>query len=156
MCVTRALLRSFVLLILLVNSGGKRRCNYTEILATYRELVFVHLQNLNLTAPFNNSKDKSICPSVKAHHILNSIYDTTQWMRCQIGGKPSDLNKTVESMEQIIIVNCSPDYLGETLSCATVKKIKGKKKKRMRLIKKIKALTICWQKLQSVFPVKSS
>lgn len=153
MFVTRALLRSVVVLVLLVNSGGKRRCNYDEILGTYRKLVFVELQSLNITGIINSSKEKSLCPSVKAHHILNSIFDATRRMRCQLGGKQSDLNKPLESMEQVIIHNCGPDYLGETLSCATVKKMKGKKKKRMRLIRMIKALIICWQKLQSVFTV---
>lgn len=45
-CVTRALLRSVVVLLLLANSSGKRRCNYKEILGSYREVIFVELQNL--------------------------------------------------------------------------------------------------------------
>lgn len=150
MCVTRALLRSVVVLLLLANSSGKRRCNYKEILGSYREVIFVELQNLNLTDYSNSSKERSHCPSVKAHHILSSIYGMTQRMRCQIGAKQSAFNKPLESMEQVIIHNCRPDHLGERVSCSAVKKIQGKKKKRISFIRMIKTLIICWQKLQTV------
>ncbi|CAL1605684.1 unnamed protein product [Knipowitschia caucasica] len=154
MCVAKAVFFILVLLVFVVNSMGKRRCNYAEILGTYRGLIYVELQSLNVTSSDNTYKVRRLCPSVKAHHILGSIYDTTQWMRCQIGGKPSALSHVLESMEQVIIHNCSPDQWGGRLSCASVKKIKGMERKRIQLIKIMKALTICWQKLHSVFPAK--
>lgn len=152
MCLTGTLLRSVLVVLLLANSCGKRRCNYKEILGSYREVVFVELQNLNLTGSCNTSKERDPCPSGKARRILVSIYGMTQQMRCQRSGtQQSDLVKPLESMEQLIIHNCSPDYLGKKTSCSAVKKIRGKKRKRIRLIKVIKALITCWQKLQSVF-----
>ncbi|KAM8755470.1 uncharacterized protein AB9X84_011927 [Acanthopagrus schlegelii] len=152
MCRTGALLRSILVVLLLASSCGKRRCNYKEILGSYREVIFVELQNLNLTGSVNTPKERDPCHSGKARRILVSIYGMTQQMRCQRGGKQqSDLEKPLESMEQLIIHNCSPDYLGRKASCSTVKKIRGKKRKRIRLIKVIKALITCWQKLQSVY-----
>ena len=41
-------------------------------------------------------------------------------------------------------------FQGKTPSCSAVQKIRGKKRKRNRLIKVIKTLITCWQKLQSV------
>lgn len=137
---------------MLANSCGKRGCNYKEILGSYREVVFVELQNLNLTGSFNTSKERDPCPSGKARRILGSIYGMTQKMRCQRGGKQQpELDKPLESMEQLIIHNCKPDYLGKKATCSSVQKIRGKKRKRIRFIKVIKALVTCWQKLQSVY-----
>lgn len=151
MCLTGTLLRSVLAVLLLANACGKRKCNYREILDSYREVIFVELQNLNLTGSINTSKVRDPCPSGKAHRILVSIYGLTQQVRCQRGGnQQSDLEKPLESMERLIIHNCSPDYLGKTASCSAAQKIRGKKRKRMRLIKVIKALINCWQKLQSV------
>lgn len=151
MCLTGALLRSVLVVLLLADTSGKRRCNYKEILGSYREIIFVELQNLNLTGPFNTSKVRDPCHSGKAHRILVSIYGMTQQMRCHRSGKQtSDLEKPLESMEQLIVHNCSPHYLGKKVSCSAVQKIRGKKRKRNRLIIVIKALITCWQKLQSV------
>ncbi|GAA6229023.1 probable basic-leucine zipper transcription factor R isoform X2 [Lates japonicus] len=152
MCLTGTLLRSVLVVLLLANTCGKRRCNYTEILGSYREVILVELQNLNLTGSFNAAKDRDPCPPGKARRILVSIYGMTQQIRCQRNGKKqSDLERPVESMEQLIIHNCSPDYLGKRTSCSAIKKIRGKKRKRIRLIKVIEALITCWQKLQSVY-----
>lgn len=50
--------------------------------------------------------------SWQARRILVSIYGMTQQMRCQRSGKKqSDLEKPVESMGQLIVQNCSPQYL---------------------------------------------
>lgn len=50
--------------------------------------------------------------SWQARRILVSVYGMTQQMRCQMRGtQQSDLVKPLESMEQLIIHNCSPDYL---------------------------------------------
>lgn len=50
--------------------------------------------------------------SWQARRILVSIYGMTQQMRCQGSGKnQSDLEKPVESMEQLIVQNCRPQYL---------------------------------------------
>ncbi|KAF1390375.1 hypothetical protein PFLUV_G00057390 [Perca fluviatilis] len=150
MCLTGTLLRSILLVLLLADACGKRRCNYREILGSYREVIFVELQNLNLTGSFNTSKVRDPCPSGKTRRILVSIYGMTQQMRCQMGAKQtSNLEKPLVSMEQLIVHNCSPDYLGKKVSCSAVQKIRGKKRKRIRLIKVIKALITCWQKLQS-------
>lgn len=152
MCLTGALLRSVLVVLLLASSCGKRRCNYKEILGSYREVIFVELQNLNLTGPFNTPKERDSCPSGKARRILISIYGMTHQVRCQRSGKQqSDLEKPLESMEQLIVHNCSPDYLGRKTSCSAVQKVRGKKRKRIRLSKVIKALVTCWQKLQNVF-----
>lgn len=45
-CRTGALLRSVLVVVFLASSCGKRRCNYKEILGSYRELIFVELQSL--------------------------------------------------------------------------------------------------------------
>lgn len=151
MCLT-TLLRSVLVVLLLASCFCKRRCNYKEILGSYREVVFVELQNLNLTGSFNTSKERDPCPSGKARRILVSIFGMTRQMRCQRSGKQqSDLERPLVSMEQLIIHNCSPDYLGKKASCSAVRKIRGKKRRRIRLIKVIKALITCWQKLQSVY-----
>ena len=34
------------MVLLLANTYGKRKCNYKEILGSYREFIFVELQNL--------------------------------------------------------------------------------------------------------------
>lgn len=152
MCLTGSLLRSVLVVLLLANSWGKRRCNYKDILSAYREVIFVELQNLNLTVSPNTSKERDPCPSGKARRILASIYGMTQKTRCQRGGnQPSNLERPVESMEQLITHKCSPDYLGKRATCSHVKKIRGKKRKRIWLIKVIKALITCWQKLQSAY-----
>lgn len=152
MCLTGTLLRSVLVVFLLANTCAKRRCNYKEILGSYREVIFVELQNLNLTGSFNTAKDRDPCPQGKARRILASIYGMTQQIRCKRSGKQqSDLEKPLESMEQLIIHNCSPDYLGKRTSCSGIQKIRGKKRKRTRLIKVINALITCWQKLQSVY-----
>ncbi|AWP09798.1 Hypothetical protein SMAX5B_014486 [Scophthalmus maximus] len=152
MCLTGTLLRSVLVVLLLTNTCGKRRCNFKEILDSYRVVILVELQNLNLTGSFNTYKDKDPCPPGKARRILVSIYGMTQQIRCQRGGRLQfDLEKPVESMEQLIIHKCSPDYLGKRNSCSAVKKIRGKKRKRNRVIKVIKTLITCWQKLQSIY-----
>lgn len=151
MCLTGTLLRSVLVTVLLAYSCGKSRCNYKEILGSYREVISVELQNLNLTVSANKFKERDPCPSGKARRILVSIYGMTQQMRCQGSGKnQSDLEKPVESMGQLIVQNCRLQYLGNKTSCSAVQKIRGKKRKRMRLIRVIKALITCWQKLQSV------
>ncbi|XP_068997003.1 uncharacterized protein C20orf204 homolog [Embiotoca jacksoni] len=152
MCLVGALLHSVLAFLLLANSYGKRGCNYKEILGSYSEVIFVELQSLNLTSSLNTFKERDPCPSEKARRILVSIYGMTQQMRCQRGGKQqSDLEKPVESMELLITRKCSPDYLGKRASCSAVQKIRGKKRKRIRLMKVMKALIICWQKLQIVY-----
>uniref|UniRef100_A0A1A7WE15 Uncharacterized protein n=1 Tax=Iconisemion striatum TaxID=60296 RepID=A0A1A7WE15_9TELE len=112
MCLTGTLLRTVLVLLLLASCCGKQRCNYNEILGSYREIIFVELQNLNLTVSDNSMKGRDPCPSRKVGHILVSIYGLTQQIRCQRSGKQtSDLEKPVESMEQLILQNCSPTYL---------------------------------------------
>ncbi|CAJ1085021.1 hypothetical protein INR49_009086 [Xyrichtys novacula] len=151
MCLIGTLLRNVLVVVLLTNSSGKRRCNYAEILGSYREVIFVELQNLNFTASANTPKERDICPSGKARRILVSIYSKTRQMQCHRSGKQlSELEKPLKNMEQLIINNCSPAYLGQTPPCSAVGKIQGKKRKRTRLIKVIKALITCWQKLQTV------
>lgn len=152
MCLTGTLLRNVLVLLLLANSCGKRTCNYKEILGSYREVILVELQNLNLTATLNTSKERDACPSAKARRILISIYGMTQQMRCQRNGKKqSNLERPLDMMETLIVHNCSPEYLGKKTTCSPVQKTQGKKRKRMRLIKVIKALITCWQKLLNVY-----
>ncbi|KAM4736957.1 uncharacterized protein FYW61_004588 [Anableps anableps] len=150
MCLTGSLLRSVLVVLILANCCGKRRCNYQEILDSYREVIFVELQNLNLTGSATAFKARDPCPSGKERRILVSIYGMTQQILCQRRGKQPDLEKPVESMERLIIQNCSPVYMAKKTSCSAVRKIQGKKRKRLRLIRVIKLLITCWEKLQSV------
>lgn len=145
-------LRNVLVVLLLGFSCGKRRCNYKEILESYREIILVELQNLNLSASSNTSKEKDPCPPGKAHRILSSIYVMIQQFRCQSHGQTyGDLEKPVESMEQLISHNCRDE--GKRVSCQASKKMRGKKRKRKRnkLVKIIKALITCWEKLQSIY-----
>lgn len=154
MCLTGTLLRSVLLVLLLVNSCAKRRCNYKEILGSYREVISKELQNLNFTGSLNTFKERDPCSSGEAHRILVSIYGITKQMLCQRSGQLSDLEKPLESMELLITQNCTPDYLAKKAPCSAVRKIKGKKRKRLRLIKVIKMLITCWEKLQNVYALK--
>ncbi|KAM7411741.1 hypothetical protein PAMA_021629 [Pampus argenteus] len=125
--------------------------NHRELKCIFTNPYLVLLLQ-NLTRSFNTSKERDPCPSGKAHRILGSIYSMTQQTRCQRNGKRQpDLEKPLERMEQLIIHNCSPDYLGKKATCSAVQKIRGARRKRNRLIKVIKALVTCWQKLQSIY-----
>ncbi|CAB1336083.1 unnamed protein product [Coregonus sp. 'balchen'] len=135
-CVNGPVLRSVVVFLLLGVSYSKRRCNYTEILTSYRELIFVELQNL-------------------VQHVLRSIHGMTEQFLCQ--GWDQDhgrgsrqqggMEKPVEMMVVLIRQNCRHTDLVRRQKCVTSQRTKGKKRKRMRLIR---ALINCWQKLQSV------
>ncbi|KAM8864701.1 uncharacterized protein AB9W97_018901 isoform 2-T2 [Spinachia spinachia] len=133
MCLTGTLLRRVLAVLLLADACAKRRCNYKEILGSYRQVILVELQNL-------------------ARRILVSIYGMTQQTKCQRSGKKtSALEKPLASMEQLIVHNCSPEYLGKKVSCSAVQKTRGKRRKRrIRLIRVMEALITCWQKLRSV------
>ncbi|KAF7662820.1 hypothetical protein LDENG_00225690 [Lucifuga dentata] len=156
MCLTGAALRSVLVVLLLAYSCGKRRCNYKEILDSYRDVIFVELQNLNLTDSLNTTKERDHCPAGKGRRILGSIYGMTQHLRCQMGGQQQwDLEKPVESMEHLIIRNCNLEYLGKRASCSARQKTQGKKRRRIKVIRVIKAITTCWQKLQSIYSVLS-
>ncbi|MEQ2272016.1 hypothetical protein XENORESO_016706 [Xenotaenia resolanae] len=85
----------------------------------------------------------------QARRILVSIYGMTQQILCQRSGKQTDLVKPVESMELLISHKCSPNYMAKKTSCSAVRKIQGKKRKRLRLIRVIKLLITCWEKLHS-------
>ncbi|KAK6307673.1 hypothetical protein J4Q44_G00209440 [Coregonus suidteri] len=156
MCVSGPVLRSVVVFLLLGVSYSKRRCNYSEILDSYRELIFVELQNLNLTGNFDTSKERDCCPSGKVQHVLRSIHGMTQQFLCQGRGQgirqQGGMEKPVEMMEQLIRQNCRHTDLvrrqKRAAPCVTSQRTKRKKKKRMRLIR---ALIHCWQKLQSVY-----
>ncbi|KAM9429134.1 uncharacterized protein ACWYII_019858 isoform 2-T2 [Salvelinus alpinus] len=156
MCVNGPVLRSVVVFLLLGVSYTKRRCNYSEILGSYRELIFVELQNLNLTGNFDTSKERDRCPSGKVQHVLRSIHGMTQQFLCQ-GRRQGirqqgGMEKPVEMMEQVIRQNCRHTDLvrGEKRAapCVTSQRTKGKKKKRIKLVR---TLINCWQKLQSVY-----
>lgn len=148
-------IRSFTMFLLLAICCGKRSCNYTEIQDTYRDIILVELQRLNLTGSFNISKEKDHCPSGKAHHTLRSIYSMTQKFRCHRGGKlERDLGKPVESMEQLLTYNCSQNLVKKHQVCPA--RTRGKKRRRLKLINIIKALINCWQKFQSILSLTPS
>lgn len=155
MCLTGAVFRSALVVLLLAISCGKRTCDYKKILDSYRGIIVVDLQNLNLTGESTHHKEKDPCPSPTAHRILVSIYRMAQQVRCQRGRKqPSDLEKPVERMEELISYNCNSDQMRKKVFCSTVrgkKKRTRKRRKRTRLIKAINALIVCWQKFQSVY-----
>ncbi|KAJ8370585.1 hypothetical protein SKAU_G00106130 [Synaphobranchus kaupii] len=77
MCVSRYVLCVFVVVFLVSITSSRRKCNYSEILSSYKELIFMELLNLNLTGP-SLSKQKDRCPSGKVQHILevNIWHDT--------------------------------------------------------------------------------
>lgn len=145
------LLRTVLVVLLVPKTYGKHKCNYKEILASYTGVIFVELQNLNLTDSYNTSKERDLCPSKKVHQILLSIYEMAHKTRCQTTSKQQqDLAKPLRSMEHLIIQNCNRKSLRTKAPCSSIKKIQGKNRKKMRLIRVTKALIICWQKLQTV------
>ncbi|KAM9506706.1 uncharacterized protein ACWYII_048403 isoform 2-T2 [Salvelinus alpinus] len=141
MHVNGRVLRSVVVFLLLGVSYSKRRCNYTDILSTYRELIFVELQYL-------------------LQHVLRSIHGMTEQFLCQgwdqEHGRGSrqqrGMKKPVEMMAVLIRQNCRQTDLARrqkrTAPCVTTQRTKGMNRKRMRLIR---ALINCWQKLQSLY-----
>ncbi|KAM9506705.1 uncharacterized protein ACWYII_048403 isoform 1-T1 [Salvelinus alpinus] len=160
MHVNGRVLRSVVVFLLLGVSYSKRRCNYTDILSTYRELIFVELQYLNLTGTFDTPKERDHCPSGKLQHVLRSIHGMTEQFLCQgwdqEHGRGSrqqrGMKKPVEMMAVLIRQNCRQTDLARrqkrTAPCVTTQRTKGMNRKRMRLIR---ALINCWQKLQSLY-----
>ncbi|KAF6730464.1 hypothetical protein FQA47_011864 [Oryzias melastigma] len=116
--------------------------------------IYLLMNNVfqNLTGSHNSSKGRDPCPSAKPHRILVSIYNNTQQVLCLKSGKKlSDLKKPVENMEQLIIQNCGRIVRkkGKKASCSSAQRIQGRKGRKW-LIKIIKALITCWEKLQSV------
>ncbi|KAL1021588.1 hypothetical protein UPYG_G00015240 [Umbra pygmaea] len=158
MCVNGPVLRTVVVFLLLGVSCScnycRRRCNYNEILESYRELIFVELQNLNLTGTFDTSKERDCCPSGKAPDILRSIHGLAHQFLCQRHGtgrkQLEGMEKPVVMMQDLISENCNSTVQVRrqktAASCATSQRCK-KKRKKMRLIR---ALINCWQKLQSI------
>lgn len=154
MCLTGALFRSALVLLLFATSCGKPPCDYKEIVDTYREFIQVDLRNLNLTGASTHHKGRDPCSSRKAHHILVSIYVMAQKVRCQRGREqPSDLERPVERMEDLIKYNCNSNNPRNRVVCSDVRKAKRKKRKR-NLIKAINDLVVCWQKFQSVYALQ--
>ncbi|CAL8276724.1 unnamed protein product [Boreogadus saida] len=148
-------LRSFTMVILLVVCCGERKCNYKEIHDSYRNIILVELQSLNLTSKLNISKERDHCPSAKAHHILRSIHGMIQQFRCHRGKKPATaLEKPVDSMEQLLTYNCRQNMVKQNKVCPA-RKTKGKRRRLKRIII-IKALINCWQKFQSILSLTLS
>ncbi|KAM8829749.1 uncharacterized protein ACB058_018260 [Synchiropus picturatus] len=150
MCLIGALLRRVLVVVILANSSCKIRCNYKEVLDSYQAIVLVELKTLNLKGlgVFNNI---DLCPSGKAGRILGSIYSSIQRTRCHVSERnSSQLETPLKNMERLIVLNCNQEFLRGTISCSSVQRLRGKKRKRRRLIKVIKSLVICWQKLQNV------
>ncbi|KAM6977095.1 uncharacterized protein FYW47_001922 [Aplochiton taeniatus] len=149
MCVNGPALRGVVVLLLLgvSYSRPKRRCNYTEILRSYRETISVELDSLNLS---DTSEKKDSCPfrSEKTYRILRYIYDMTQKFRClNEGGTIQEdiLGRPVRTMEELIRQNCTHSNLLKKQRKPTCKKGKGQKKRMTRLVRN---LMNCWKKLQ--------
>ncbi|ROL48509.1 hypothetical protein DPX16_12125 [Anabarilius grahami] len=95
MCVNRPAVYVAVMLLLAV-AHGKRACDYSEIISTYRAVILVELQNL-------------------VHRILRDIYNMTQIFRCLSESKRhqrdradggGDMTKVVGQMAQLIQKNC--------------------------------------------------
>ncbi|KAI1892762.1 hypothetical protein AGOR_G00136870 [Albula goreensis] len=113
---------------------GRRTCNYAEILSSYKELIFIELQNLNLTGPYSLSKEINRCPSGKVQHILRSIYGMTELFKCQGKGRWfREIGRPVERMGQLIRQNCKLADLMQWRNnphCKTGKVLRGRKKKK--------------------------
>ncbi|KAJ8408110.1 hypothetical protein AAFF_G00263380 [Aldrovandia affinis] len=137
MCVSRSVFCVFVVTVFFGSlTYGRRNCNYSEILSSYKELIFIELQNLNLTGPYS-SQGNGCCPSGKVQRILWSIYGMTQLFKLQGKGKwHRDVGQPVERMGRLIKENCRHADLKNS-SCKTGKVLKGRMKKE----KMIEALT---------------
>ncbi|KAL1249677.1 hypothetical protein QQF64_020682 [Cirrhinus molitorella] len=154
MCVNRPAVCVTVMLLLAV-AHSKRACDYSAIISTYRALILVELQNLNLTGTFDISKEKDHCPSEKVHRILRYIYNMTQIFSClsesQRHQHADRMTKVVGQMEQLITRNCrKPERMANRrrkASCKPGKKRKGRQRRRMKMMG---MLTNCWQRLLSV------
>lgn len=153
MSVIGPVLRSVVVVLLLGVSYSKRRCNYMEILSSYREIISVEIQNLNMTGLFETSGERTRCSSGKMQHVLRSIYGITQQFLCQ--GRPGrlqgDMEKPVEKMEKLIRQNCQDtDWIvrQRSVSCSTEE---GTKRNKRRRAKFMRALINCWQIFQSMY-----
>ncbi|KAG1927876.1 hypothetical protein F2P79_023937 [Pimephales promelas] len=159
MCVNRPAVCVAVMLLLAL-AHGKRACDYSVIISTYRAVILVELQNLNLTGSFDISKEKDHCSSVKVHRILRDIYNMTQIFRClseskrqqrDRGDRGGDMAKVVGQMAQLIRKNCcrpqSSANRCKKASCEPGKKRKGKQQWRMKMMGR---LINCWQRLLSV------
>ncbi|TNM86977.1 hypothetical protein fugu_007207 [Takifugu bimaculatus] len=152
MCLTGTLLRTVLLVLLVSKTDGKHRCNYKEILGSYTGVIFVELQNLNLTDTCNTSRERDLCPSKKVHGILLSIFDIAHRTRCQTTGKQQlNLAKPLYNMEHLIIQNCNPKFLRTKAPCSSIKRIQRENRKKKKLIRITTALITCWQKLQTLF-----
>lgn len=149
MCVNGPVLRGVVVLLLLgvSYSRPKRRCNYTEILRSYRETISVELNSVNLS---NISLKKDSCPSrsEKTYRILRYIYDRTQEFHCLNEGImiQGNIGRPVRSMEELIRQNCTHSNLLKKQRKHTCTKGKGQKR---RMIQLVRNLMNCWKKLQS-------
>ncbi|KAF4096938.1 uncharacterized protein C20orf204-like [Onychostoma macrolepis] len=154
MCVNRPAVCVTVML-LLAAAHSKRACDYSAIISTYRALILVELQNLNLTGSFDLSKEKDHCPSEKVHRILRYIYNMTHIFSClserQRLPHADRMTKVVEQMELLIMRNCrKPERLAsrrKKASCKPGKKRKGRQQRRMKMMG---MLINCWQRLLSV------
>lgn len=148
MCVNRPAVCVTVMLLLAV-AHSKRACDYSMIISTYRALILVELQNLNLTGPFDISKETDHCPSEKVHRILRYIYGMTQIFSCLNEGRADSMTKVVCQMAELIRQNCrKPKSLGKGYKKS--KSVKRRKGRQRRKRKMMGMLINCWQKLLSV------
>lgn len=152
MCMNRPAVCVTVMLLLAV-AHSRRACDYSMIISTYRALILVELQNLNLTGPFDISEERDHCPSEKVHRILQNIYGMTQIFSClNEGHRHADsMTKVVHQMAQLIRQNChKPQSLGKRHKKTACKPVKRRKARQRRKMKMMGMLINCWQKLQSV------
>ncbi|KAJ8016062.1 hypothetical protein DPEC_G00003240 [Dallia pectoralis] len=155
MCVNGPVLRILLLVLLLGVSYCERKCNYSEILVSYRKIIYVELQHLNLTSSFNTSNERDRCIAGKKQGILHSIHGLVHKFlchkrdegRCQRNDAQEGMLRTVCMMKHLIIRNCNPSTL-QNMHVKTSNWCPKRKKKKIELMR---ALKTCWQKLQSVF-----
>ncbi|KAI7794686.1 hypothetical protein IRJ41_021654, partial [Triplophysa rosa] len=138
-------------MLLLAVADSKRACDYSMIISTYRALILVELQKLNLTGPFDISKETDHCPSEKVHRILRYIYGMTQIFSCLNEGHADSMTKVVCQMAELIRQNCrKPESLGKGHKKTSSKPVNRRKGRQRRKMKMMGMLINCWQKLLSV------
>ncbi|TRY60885.1 hypothetical protein DNTS_035151 [Danionella cerebrum] len=141
-------------MLLLAVTQSKRVCDYSVIINTYRALIFVELQNMNLTAPsLDLSKEKDHCPSEKVQRLLRYIYNMTQVFSCMSEGrqelKADGMSAVVRQMQSLISQECiKSQRWARKVSCKTIQKRRGRQERRR--LKLMLMIRNCWQRLLSV------
>lgn len=148
MCVT--------VMLLFTVAHSKRSCDYSVIISTYKALILVELQTLNLTGSFDITKEKNHCPEKvqpeKVRCILRYIYRMTQIFNClsdsRMQQRSDRMTEVVKQMQRLLTQDClKPQKLGKKAACKPVKKRRGRQRQRR---KQMRMIINSWQRLLSI------